>query len=361
MSKIQDLAKDQAQIIAEEQQLQKKQAEVQGKIEELLAKMQEQQNQEDQQDSNPDDGDDSGDDQDGDSEGQGDDQDGEGKKQKKQGESGGDEEGDGSGDPSDEEGDGQGGSGGNGEEEEDDGYEGPRVLDNHEMWRTGSDDPEDQKMTLQNALNQAKEDCIRQYGPDSIPNNIKEMLNETLKAPRINWEKILRQFIGRKMSFDKAATRKRPNRRLGLKSPGKTHKMGPRTLFAVDCSGSVRDEEYLKIMAEIVGAAKHYPDKVDTIFFDTELSELSKLGAVKKIPRRPFQGGTDFQPVIDFAIEYKPDLLIILTDGAAPTPTKPNCPVLWVIIGGSDNPKLYGQRIVVDDNSNKKISKTIGF
>lgn len=235
------------------------------------------------------------------------------------------------------------------------------MLDNHEVWQSDGQTQEETRMTVQNALSSAMDEAIRQYGEGSVPASIRNMLQEALKPAKVNWRKILTNYIGRKISFERSSTRKRPNRRLGLVAPGKTSKQGPKTLFAVDCSGSVSDEEYLEIMGEIKEALKNFPEKCEMLFFDwTVFKEKIKLNSMKKVPRRPLQGGTSFQPVIDYAKEMKPDLLIILTDGEAPTPTKPGFPVLWVILGGRDNPELFGKRIVIDPKDLKKVSKTVG-
>lgn len=237
----------------------------------------------------------------------------------------------------------------------------PHVLDNHEVWSSDGQTQEDTRMTVQNALNSAMEESIRQYGEGSVPASIRNMLAEALKPAKVNWRKVLSNYIGRKISFERSSTRKRPNRRLGLVAPGKTAKQGPKTLFAVDCSGSVSDDEYLEIMGEIKEALKNFPEKCEMLFFDWNIfKDKIKINAMKKVPRRPLQGGTNFQPVIDYAKEMKPDLLIILTDGEAPTPTKPQFPVLWVIIGGRDNPNLFGKRITIDPKDMKKISKVKG-
>jgi len=237
----------------------------------------------------------------------------------------------------------------------------PHVIDNHEVWRSDGQTQEETKMAVQAALNEAMDEARRQYGEGSIPANIKNMLNEALKPAKVNWRKILSNYIGRKISFERSSTRKRPNRRLGLIAPGKTLKLGPKTLFAVDCSGSVNDHEYLEIMSEVDEALKCFPEKCEMMFFDWEVfKEKLKLNSLKKLPRRPLNGGTNFQPVINYAKEYKPDLLIILTDGEAPVPTKPPFPVLWVIIGAKDNPALFGKRIVIDPKDLKKVSKALG-
>lgn len=237
----------------------------------------------------------------------------------------------------------------------------PHVIDDHGVWHADGQSQEDTRMAVQNALSQAMDETIRQYGEGSVPASIRNMINESLKPPKIDWRKVLTNYIGRKISFERASTRKRPNRRLGLIAPGKTAKQGPKTLFAVDCSGSVADEEYLEIMSEIKEALKNFPEKCEMLFFDwTVFKEKIKLNTMKKIPSRPLQGGTSFQPVMDYARESKPDLLIVLTDGEAPTPTKPGCPVLWVIIGGRDNPELFGKRIVIDKKDMKKVSKMAG-
>lgn len=237
----------------------------------------------------------------------------------------------------------------------------PHVIDNHEVWHDNGQTQEDTRMAVQNALSQAMDETIRQYGEGSVPASIRNMINESLKPPKVDWRKVLTNYIGRKISFERSSTRKRPNRRLGLVAPGKTAKQGPKTLFAVDCSGSVADEEYLEIMSEIKEALKNFPEKCEMLFFDwTVFKEKIKINTMKKIPARPLQGGTSFQPVMDYAREAKPDLLIVLTDGEAPTPTKPGCPVLWVIIGGRDNPELFGKRIVIDKKDLKKVSKMAG-
>lgn len=237
----------------------------------------------------------------------------------------------------------------------------PHVIDNHEIWRTGSQNPEDTRLTVQATISKATDDCIRQYGEGSIPDAIRNMINETLKPAKVNWKKVLQNYIGRKISFERASTRTRPNRRLGLKASGKKAQQGPKTLFAVDCSGSVSDAQYLEIMSEVKDALKNFPDKCDMVFFDYEMyKDKIKIGSMKQIPRRPLCGGTSFEPVMKYTREFKPDLLIVLTDGEAPTPSKPDCPVLWIILGGRDNPSLFGKRIVIDPNANKKVHKSLG-
>ena len=233
--------------------------------------------------------------------------------------------------------------------------EGPHVMDDHDIWDTGVTDTELVDKAIDEAIERAVEDTVRNRGAGHVPQNIKDMIEASKKKNQVPWYEVFHAFIGRKMTFNKSFTRKRPSRRLGLLSAGKTMAMGPKILFGTDVSGSVSDKAYSVLLAEAIYATQYFPEKVDMFFFDWEIfKDEVKLGDQKEIPKRPGHGGTNFEPVMQYALDKKPDLLIILTDGGAPAPTTdPQCPVLWVIVGGEDNPKLQGERIVLPENEDE--------
>lgn len=238
----------------------------------------------------------------------------------------------------------------------------PEVMDNHEIWETSPASAEEQKNTLDAVLAQALSDTERSYGSGSIPTNLRGLLDKTLAKPKINWKNAIRGYLGRCLKYDSAYSRKKPNRKLGFDAPGKVHAFGPKVLWLNDVSGSVSDSEYLEFFSEFKGMAAEFQEHVEVGFFDDAVfPEVMKLDSnMKRPPKRPLSGGTNFQAAIDYAKTKKPDLLIILTDGAAPPPTKPKFPVLWVICGGRDNPELFGKRVLLELDGNRKNSKIMG-
>jgi len=233
----------------------------------------------------------------------------------------------------------------------------PHVMDNHDIWNTSPATKEEQKRGLANVLNQAKNDTIRQWGKEHIPAELLKQIEETLKKPKVPWATVLRNQVGRSLSSDTRYSRKKPNRKFDTLVPGKAFQFAPKIIIATDCSGSVSDNDYLKFIAEFEGLSKYINDTIECIFFDTKVADykfhLSE--ASKNLPARAAYGGTDFQCVIDYANESRPDLLIILTDGAAPAPTKPRFPIIWGIVGGRLNPELdhLGLQILIEDDQSK--------
>lgn len=340
---------------AKNTEIQTKQTENQKEIDELLKKLEEiqkqeqqrqqQQNQQNQQQQQSGGQGQDGEQQEGDGQGQGQGQGGLGKGNGK-----------GQGKPQQ----GNGGSGlgqGQGQDET------PEVMDSHDMWHTSPASQEQQKASLSSILNQAIADAERQFGYGSIPTALRQMLDNAMKKPKVKWSTIIKNYWGRCLSVHQQYTRKKPSRKLGFLSPGKNQKLGPKILIMNDCSGSVGNDEYMELMTEAIGIAGELIDSVTVGFFDTQVFEKTyKLEAhTKKLPSRPMSGGTDFQCVIDFANKMRPDLLIILTDGCAPVPTRPKFPVLWAIVGGRDNPALFGKRVLVELENNKgQNSKVMG-
>jgi predicted metal-dependent peptidase len=236
----------------------------------------------------------------------------------------------------------------------------PHVLDNHDMWHTSPATKEEQKRGLTNVLVQAMHDAERQWGKKSIPAELRQMLEESMKKPKVNWKQLIRNFTGRCLVSDQLYSRKKPSRKFGYLVPGKVQKFGPKVIIAIDCSGSVGTDEYISFMTEFKGFTSHISEKIEVVFFDTELSDQKIMidQSFRDIPVRPKMGGTDFQCVIDYANEQHPDLLVILTDGAAPCPTKPRCKVLWGIVGGRVNPELkFGQQVLIELDENKQNAK----
>lgn len=228
-------------------------------------------------------------------------------------------------------------------------------MDDHDLWDTGSMDEEEVRQAIEQAVERAIEDTEKNRGAGQVPLQARELMEAARKRQQVPWEQLFMSYIGRKITFNKSYTRKRPSRRLGLLSAGKQKAQGPQILFLTDVSGSVTDREYERVMNEAIHATRQFPDKVSMAFFDWEVfKDEVKLGDQKTLPRRPGKGGTNFEAAFKYAAERKPDLLIMLTDGECGAPkTDPGCPVMWVITG-QDNPELQGLRILLPADDAQK-------
>lgn len=177
------------------------------------------------------------------------------------------------------------------------------------------------------------------------------------------WEQILRSIV--QTTFQEAVqiNYSRPNRRwlalerdykasagVGLPfSPDVSRKRGTRLAVALDTSGSIDESLLSRFLAEIaalcifnqknlvliIGDAKvHQIAEVDWRDAGRELSEIKYTG----------DGGTDFRPLIEAAVDYKPDALIYLTDLFGETGDEPDFPVIWATHGVAGN-AAWGEQI----------------
>jgi predicted metal-dependent peptidase len=178
---------------------------------------------------------------------------------------------------------------------------------------------------------------------------LERLVAEAVK-PVVDWRRVLREFVS-----DRAKTEysfARPKRRFlaqdlylaGLNGEA----LGP-LVIAVDCSGSVSDEDLAKFSAEINSIREETkPAKIKIIYFDSEILEPAKGAATEFGPEDEIEltpvggGGTAFSPIFRAIGECEdpaPCACIVLTDlvcsdyGPAPA-----YPVLWTISNGRGGP-----------------------
>lgn len=223
-------------------------------------------------------------------------------------------------------------------------------FDDHSGWRESEVMKEIVRQTVERmALNE------RSWG--NTPGDVKALILAAQRS-EIAWHKLLRHFLGLLPSTKKEPTFRKPNRRYGWPYCGDKREHIDKKLVAMDSSGSVSDDDLSLFVAECNRLAEVQP--VDLQIFDCELQgpviPFNKRKAQLGIPGR---GGTDFQRVMDLAEKHRYQSVIILTDGAAPAPTKPAFvkDVIWVIVGGGDPPVDWGRVVRVPDRTVKKSRK----
>ena len=182
----------------------------------------------------------------------------------------------------------------------------------------------------------------------TIPGEIAIFL-EKLLNPKLPWQRILQKYMNNMAKNDYSF--RKPNRRYFPKYhlPSMYSEKLMNIAIAVDASGSVSDAEFLRFISETNGILKMMkPDKITLVQFDTEIKSVDEVKSVQELSKVKFsgRGGTLISPVIQWANENKPQLLLVFSDGQFrfyEYPTK--IPVVWLIHGKPDFTAPYGKVI----------------
>ena len=171
--------------------------------------------------------------------------------------------------------------------------------------------------------------------PGSIPGDIEIFLDRLLN-PKLPWNRILQKYLQAFAKNDYSF--RKPNRRFFPQHylPSLHGQNLMDLAVFVDISGSVTDEEFHTAVSETAGIFKMMkPSKISFGQFDTGIKSVDEIRNLMDMSKIQFtgRGGTWITPVIEWAIEKKPQLLLIFTDGEFnfPQGLEPNCPVVWLI------------------------------
>jgi predicted metal-dependent peptidase len=171
--------------------------------------------------------------------------------------------------------------------------------------------------------------------PGTIPGDIQVFLDRLLD-PKLPWNRILQRwftsFAKNDYSFKKPSRRFFPKYHMPSLHGEKLMNLG----VAIDISGSVSDHDFHVIITEIHSILRMLkPEKITVVQFDTEIKHVNEVRNVKELMSLQFhgRGGTLIEPVMDWAVENKPQALLVFSDGEFNLPeVKPkNTEVLWLI------------------------------
>jgi predicted metal-dependent peptidase len=179
---------------------------------------------------------------------------------------------------------------------------------------------------------------------------LERLVGEVLK-PKVDWRDVLRRFVDKCRNDQRSFAR--PNRRFigqGLYLPSISGEALGEIAFAIDCSGSIGQEEIDQFAAEIHAVKEEgNPVAIHTIYFDSEVSHYAKFTRDDDLHIEPHGGGgTAFSPVFAYMREHaiEPVACIFLTDlycddfGDAP-----EYPVLWVSTHADEAP--FGEVVMM--------------
>lgn len=207
-------------------------------------------------------------------------------------------------------------------------------LSSDEIYALLPDPPPDDSFTLDLEPNVAPVDSITQdiqdiliraamqskmHGdaPGSIPGDIEIYLNKLLN-PKLPWQRILQKYIQNLSKHDYSW--RKPNRRFFPNHylPSMFSEKLMDIAIAIDSSGSVSDDEFRVFVSETHGILKMMkPDKITLIQFDKVIKSVDNIGSIRDLMNVTFigRGGTRIEPVMEWAKENQPKLLLVFTDG----------------------------------------------
>jgi len=181
---------------------------------------------------------------------------------------------------------------------------------------------------------------IQQWG--SLAGNMAGVIVASSRV-KIDYRRVLQAFRSDVLSSKRKLTRMKPSRRFGFHNLGSVYQLTTRLLVAIDVSGSTSDEMVSDFLGVVNRFFRYGIEGIDLVQFDATLHgepvsmKRAKTDNIEIIGR----GGTDYQPVFDYAASRKGFYqgLVIFTDGQAPKPILPDffrTPVLWVLPAGSE-------------------------
>lgn len=185
--------------------------------------------------------------------------------------------------------------------------------------------------------------------PGTIPGDIQVFLDNLLD-PKLPWNRILQKYLNQ---FDKSDySWRKPSRRFFPQHymPSLYGQKLMNLVIAVDISGSVSDHDFKVFVTEVHQILRMMkPEKITLIQFDTQLQHVDEVRSVQELLSLQFtgRGGTLIHPVMDWAEEKKPQLLLVFSDGEFSMPrTKPrHSEVLWLIHNNAGFAPPFGKTI----------------
>lgn len=171
----------------------------------------------------------------------------------------------------------------------------------------------------------------------NIPADVQVFLDSLLK-PKLPMAAHLRKFF---TAIDKSNySWKKLNRRFYPQlMPGLQGKKLGHIAFAFDMSSSVSDKDIQRYVSELYAVVRNLkPDRISLVQFTCELKSVHRIKTVRELAAMELRGrgGTDIEPLMQWAKENKPTALCVFTDGDYSHPSfNPGCPIMWMIHGYS--------------------------
>lgn len=163
--------------------------------------------------------------------------------------------------------------------------------------------------------------------PGSLARFIDQILN-----PQVAWQEVLREYMTRFTKNDESWA-KRNRRFADIYLPTRYSEQMGEVIIIPDTSGSMGKEEMNFAGSEIMGIVDECkPERVRVMWSDTEVANEQVFEHGDDLVFEPKGGGgTDMRVPLAKAVEYEPEVVILITDGYTPWPqTEPDYPLIVV-------------------------------
>ena len=187
-------------------------------------------------------------------------------------------------------------------------------------------------------------------GRGTLPGGLSRVVGDTL-CPSVHWREVLREFVRSNEHND--YTWSRPNKRYlssGLFLPSLRSEGLGDVVLAVDCSGSISEDQLNKFASEAEEILTCFDCSATILYHDVEVTGIDEWrpadGPLRL--RAVGGGGTSHEGIFKWVEEsgLNPSCLIALTDMDSSIPSVgPDFPVLWGVIGDSQNEPNFGQTV----------------
>ena len=185
--------------------------------------------------------------------------------------------------------------------------------------------------------------------PGTVPGDVAVMLDKLLN-PKLPWNVLLQKFlfdqVKRDFSYRKLNRRFFPDYLL----PSQCSEGLETLAVAVDTSGSVEQAQFNAFISEMTYIKQVLqPEQMQVLDFDTQIKQIRTLGPGETPQTLTFKGrgGTRIGPLLAWAKETCPKVLVVFSDGEfdIPADSDPGCPVVWVIHSNTQFKPPFGEVI----------------
>jgi predicted metal-dependent peptidase len=176
-----------------------------------------------------------------------------------------------------------------------------------------------------------------------------------LQPPKVEWRKVLADFLTETLKGDDDSTWRRPARRgmaMDIYMPSRYTDKAGELVLALDTSGSISGVELGKMLAETASLCQSlHPEKVTLLYWDAAVARVeeydpNQYATLVASTKPKGGGGTMVECVPEYMQKHnvKAQCAIVFTDGyLGGSWGNWSCPVLWVIVDNKQCQPPFGQ------------------
>lgn len=189
--------------------------------------------------------------------------------------------------------------------------------------------------------------------PGNLPGDLESVLDKFLN-PKLPWDTLFRNFFNE--LYEEDYTLARPDRRfqdIYLPSLEPIEGGLEHIMWFQDVSGSVTDNEILRLMSEFKYVRDTYkPRLVTLVQFDTEIQDVTVYEQDDLFEELHVigRGGTSLVCVRDYIIKHQPTCVVVFSDldcrPMEPYPTGMDIPTIWVGVNADSNQHVHFGKLI---------------